>query len=141
MEGNRIVKLVFNSPQALKMLIINYLLLAIYFLTQVAVLAAPIPSDSGPYNAVSMQMDESDLAPTQSKIKRPRKTGSRTTKAAKRHKTGPYGVSLLLWRPLFSIVTRGMTLNRLLTLNFLTSHRLDRRITGRACPEQCSGAP
>ena len=35
---------------------VNYLLLVIYFLTQVAVLAAPLPSDSGPHNAVSMQM-------------------------------------------------------------------------------------
>ena len=36
-----------HSPP-LQMLIIRYLLLAAYFVTQVAILAAPIPSDSAP---------------------------------------------------------------------------------------------
>ena len=139
-----IVKLVFNSPP-LKMLIINYLLLAICFLTQVAVLAAPLPSSSGPsgpyppnHDAVSGVQMTNDLPGTEQKTRKNKfrrfnvgaacaqchydrqrcenKDGlpCKRCKALKiscfgRLEKDPQGVSLSLWRPLFSFATREMT--------------------------------
>ena len=132
MERNKIVKLVFNvstpSPP-LQMLIINYLLLTIYFLTQVAVFAAPLPAGS----ALSPQSDNgsgmhsgslSGRQPPEPKCHYCKTSGaickSAPGEACERCKGGGVvewcsrwnreeSVSLSLWRPLFSIATRGMT--------------------------------
>ena len=145
MERNRIVKLVFN-PLPLQMLIIKYLLLPTYFVTQVAVLAAPIPSHFNPsapsHNAeLPPPMPPPVMTPNRTKRKKKceacykyktRCDGNEPCGACTRVgeeltcvflKMGDEsiedgnGVSLSLWRPLFSVVTRGMT------LNFLTSRR------------------
>ena len=135
-----------HSPP-LQMLIIKYLLLATYFVTQVAVLAAPIPSDSEPTppgdNALSArQMHPVDRPPTRrlTNYSRQRPKNSACTRCREKklrcstppcahctkdgvaqqcatapknkndaNKNGGNGVSLSLWRSLFSIVTRGMT--------------------------------